>query len=46
MNNELGGKIIAKFDALRGNSYNYLTDTNDEDKIVKNTEKCAVKIRF
>ena len=30
MKDELGGKIIKEFAALRPKTYNYLTDKNDE----------------
>ena len=32
MKNELSGKIMTEFAALRPNSYSYLTDDNDENK--------------
>ena len=32
MKEELGGKIIKEFAALRAKTYNYLTDNNNGDK--------------
>ena len=32
MKDQLGGKIIKEFAALRGKSYSYLTDNKDEQK--------------
>ena len=32
MNNELGGKILPEFAALRPKSYSCLTDDNDENE--------------
>ena len=40
---ELGGKIITKFVALRAKKYAYLDDGGDEHKKSKGTEKCVIK---
>ena len=44
MKNELGGKIMTEFTALRPKTYNYLTDDNNENKKAKGTKKCLIKI--
>ena len=36
---ELGGKILAKCDELRANTYSYLIDVNNEDKKKQKVEK-------
>ena len=43
MKDELGGKIITEFVALRPKTYSYLTDDFKEDKKAKGTKKCVVK---
>ena len=43
MKDELGGKIMKKFAALRKKTYSYLTDNNDEDKKAKDRKKCVIK---
>ena len=43
MKDELGGKIMTKFVALRPKTYSYLTDDCEEDKKAKGTKKCAIK---
>ena len=43
MKDELGGKIITEFAALRPKTYSYLTDDCKEDKKAKGTKKCVVK---
>ena len=43
MKDELGGKIITKFVALRPKTYLYLTDYCKEDKKAKGTKKCVIK---
>ena len=40
---ELGGKIITEFVALRPKTYSYLTDDCKEDKKAKGTKKCVIK---
>ena len=40
---ELGGKIITEFVALRPKTYSYLTDDFKEDKKAKGTKKCVIK---
>ena len=37
MKDELRGKIMKEFPALRAKTYSYLTDYNDEDKKAKGT---------
>ena len=43
MKDELGGKIMTEFVALRPKTYSYLTDDCKEDKKVKGTKKCVIK---
>ena len=43
MKDELGGKIITEFVALRPKTYSYLTDDFKEDKKAKGTENCVIK---
>ena len=43
MKDELGGKIIIEFVALRPKTYSYLTDDCKEDKKAKRTKKCVLK---
>ena len=43
MKDELGGKIITEFVALRPRTYSYLTDDGKEDKKAKGTKKCIIK---
>ena len=46
MKDELGGKIMAEFAALRPKSSGYLTDDNKENKKPKTrtrTKKCVIK---
>ena len=43
MKNELGGKIITEFVALRPKTYSYLTDDCEEDKKAKGAKKCVIK---
>ena len=44
MRNELGGKIMAEFAALRPKTYSYLMDDCNSDKKGKGTKKCVIKI--
>ena len=46
MKDELGGKIMTEFVALRPKSYSYLTDDFKEDKKAKWTKKCVIKRRL
>ena len=39
MKDELGGKIMTEFVALRPKMYSYLTDGCEEDKKVRGTKK-------
>ena len=39
MKDQLGGKIMKEFAALRAKTYCYLTDNNNEDKKPKGTKK-------
>ena len=39
---ELGGKIMIYFAALRPKTYSYLTNDNDGHKKAKDTKKCVV----
>ena len=43
MKDELGGKIVTEFVALRPKTYSYLTDDGKEDKKSKGTKKCVIK---
>ena len=43
MKDELGGRIITEFFALRPKTYSYLTDDFKEDKNAKGTKKCVIK---
>ena len=43
MKDELGGKIITEFVALRPKTFSYLTDDGKEDKKAKETKKCVIK---
>ena len=43
MKDELGGKIIMEFVALRPKTYSYLTDDCKKDKKAKGTKKCVIK---
>ena len=43
MKDELGGKIITQFVALRPKTYSYLTDHCKENKKAKGTKKCVIK---
>ena len=46
MKDELGGKIMTEFVALRPKTYSYLTDDCKEDKKAKGTKKCVIKRRL
>ena len=43
MKDELGGKIMTEFAALRLKTYSYLTDDCEEDKNPKGTKKCVIE---
>ena len=43
MKNELGGKIMAEFVALRPKTYSYLMDDDNEAKKAKGTKKYVIK---
>ena len=43
MKDELRGKIMTKFVALRPKTYSYLIDDGESDKKAKGTEKCVIK---
>ena len=40
---ELGGKIMEEFPALRPKTYSYLMDDGKSDKKAKGTNKCVIK---
>ena len=46
MKDELGGKIMTEFVALRPKTYSYLTDDCKEDKKAKGTKKFVIKRRI
>ena len=46
MKDELGGKIMAEFVALRPRTYSYLMDHGWSDKKVKGTKNCVIKRRI
>ena len=43
---ELGGRIMKEFCALRAKTYSYLMDDNSEVKKSKGTKKCVIKRRL
>ena len=43
---ELGGKIMKEFCALRAKTYAYLMDDDSEKKKAKGTKKCIIKCRI
>ena len=43
MKDQLGGKIMTEFVALRPKTYSYLTDDCEKDKNAKGTKKCVIK---
>ena len=43
MKDELGGRVITKFVALRPKTYSYLTDDCKEDKKANGTKKCVIE---
>ena len=46
MKDELGGKIMIEFFALRRKTYSYLIDHCEKDKEAKGTTKCVIKQSF
>ena len=46
MKDELGGKIITEFVALRPKTYSYLMDDGGSDKKAKGTKNCVIKRRL
>ena len=46
MKDELGGKIMTAFAALRLKTYSYLMDDGRSDKKAKGTKKCVIKQRL
>ena len=40
---ELGGKIMKNFSALRAKTYTYLMDDDSENKRVKKVKRCVIK---
>ena len=46
MKDELGGKIMTEFIALRPKTYFYLMDDCNIDKKAKGTKKCVIKPRL
>ena len=43
---ELGGKVMAEFAALRPKTYSYLMNDSNNDKKAKGTKKCVIKRRL
>ena len=43
MEDELSGKVMTEFIALRPKTYSHLTDGNNENKKTNGTKKCGVK---
>ena len=43
MKDELGGRIMTEFVALRPKTYSYLMDDDSEAKKAKGTKKCEIK---
>ena len=43
MKDELGGKIMTDFAALRPKTYSYLMDDGNSDRKTKGTKKCEIK---
>ena len=43
MKDELGGKTMTKFVALRAKTYSYLIDDSSEVKKAKDTKMCVIK---
>ena len=43
---ELGGKMMKEFCALRAKTYTYLMDDDSEKKKAKGIKKCAIKHRL
>ena len=43
MKNELGGRIMAEFVALRPKTYCYLMEDGNNNKEAKGTKKCVIK---
>ena len=46
MKDELGGKVMTEFVALRQKTYSYLTDDYKDDKKAKGTKTCVIKRRL
>ena len=46
MKDELGGKIMAEFVALRPKTYSYLINDGGSDKKAKGTNECVIKRRL
>ena len=46
MKDELKGKIMREFAALRPKTYSYLTDDSNSDKKTKGTKKCVIIIKI
>ena len=46
MKDELGGKIMTEFVALRPKTYSYLIDDGGSDKKAKGTNECVIKRRL
>ena len=45
MKDELGGRIMTEFAALRSKTYSYFIYDGNSDKKGKGTKKCVIKLR-
>ena len=46
MNDELGGKVMTVFAALRLKIYTYLTNDSNENEKTKDKKKCVIKLKL
>ena len=43
MKDELGGKIMTRFEGLRPKTYSYLMDDGSNEEKAKGTKQCVIK---
>ena len=43
MKDEVGGKVMTEFAALRAKTYSYVMDNGNRDKKTKGTNKCVIE---